>query len=184
MAGFTERATGARLSRDQAVAAFAPHAVEELLAVAGTYTATVAYSQLATRLSDRAGIDVRGLLNQWIGYVLGEVADQSATQGWPLLSALAVDRFGRVGGGYAVAVARREGSAPDDVDLHAATERLECYRTFGAATLPLNGGQAQLEPRVAKARLRAHRKVTHSEPAPLCSLCHERLPRTGICDNH
>ena len=60
---------------------------------------------------------------------------------------------GSVGAGYAGNVASARGPVEGDSDDHAARERLECYRIFGA-DLPSGGGSWALTPRLSASRSR------------------------------
>lgn len=102
-------------------------------------------------------------------------------EGVLLLSALVVDWHRCFGGGCGGAVARREGARPDGLELHAATKRLACHRESGAASLPPSGGATQLHPQVVAAPARVQRAAAAMAPAPVCF---ERLPRTGVSDDH
>jgi hypothetical protein len=69
---------------------------------------------------------------------------------------------------------------PEDLEMHAAEERLRCYRYFGAA-MPSDGGRPVLTREVAERRSRARRSSPPQRP--LCPNCFLRLPASGICDN-
>jgi hypothetical protein len=130
-----------------------------------TYHATITYKDLAEEVQATSGIRTRRLLQNWIGDVLGTVAEDCHQAGEPLLSALCVRADGTVGPGYGKAVVDNfGGDPPDDLDMHAAVERLECHRFFGAQ-LPADGGSPALTPLVAAARR------------------HLMLPISGQCDN-
>jgi hypothetical protein len=116
----------------------------------------------------------------WIGEVLGAVADDCADGGEPILSALCVHRDGTVGDGYAKAVHRVRGAAPEDPDQHAAEERFACYRHFGA-DLPPDGGRPALTPQV---QLRRDKPRSPREPArrgDVCRTCFTEMPVSGAC---
>lgn len=99
--------------------------------VARSCKATITYQELAQQVQDETGNRTRMLVHYWIGDVLGRVARKCHEEGMPLLSALCVNAEGSVGEGYGVAVLQTYGEPlPDDLDLHAAGERLECYRRF------------------------------------------------------
>jgi len=115
----------------------------------------------------------------WIGGVLGLVAEGCASRGEPLLSALCVNQEGSVGPGYAPSVASLRGAAPDDGDDHAAHERLACYRHFGA-TMPADGGRPALSPTMQRRRDRE----TGQRPerrGGICPTCFVELPVSGTC---
>jgi hypothetical protein len=69
--------------------------------------------------------------------------------------------------------------------MHAAVERLRCYRHFGAV-LPPGGGEPALTPPVAALRARAAdraRRARYAASGPArCPTCNLVLPVTGSCD--
>ena len=71
---------------------------------------------------------------------------------------------------------------PDDVDAHAAQQRLECYQRW-SGDVPAGGGEAQvMAPK--KVRAATVKKAAVAEPAarPTCPTCHMVLPMTGGCN--
>jgi hypothetical protein len=171
---------------DDARAAWVAVARPALERTAGTYHATITYAELAEEVQEGSGIRTRRLLQNWIKDVLGSVATTCHQNGEPLLSSLCVRADGSVGPGYAKSVVEIfGGAAPEDPDMHAAEERLKCYRHFGA-NLPADGGTAALTPQVAAARKRV---VVKKRPSPtetsrpVCPTCHLMLPISGQCDN-
>ncbi len=150
-----------------------------LVDTARRYHAYVTYGELAEAVQARTGIRTRSQMRNWIGWVLGRVADDCERRNEPPLSALCVRQDETVGEGYAYVVEIQGKPIPDDLDQHAAEARLECYRFFGA-DLPPDGGRAALTPKVAAARHRA--KGRHSESVDVCPHCHTALPKSGICD--
>ena len=180
-AGTYREADGSRVPFDDARAAWAETARDVLISVAGQYHSVITYTQLAEAIQTASGIRTRMLVTHWVGGVLGRVSHQSALRNEPLISALCVHRDGTVGDGYAVAVQAAQGVLPSDPDGHAAQERLECYRTFGAE-LPPGGGEAALTPQVAARRRRQAMPATATPPA-VCPIHRAVLPATGRCDD-
>lgn len=154
---------------------------ERLLAVAKTYHAVTTYKELAAQVQADTGIHTRMLLSNWIGGVLGLVAEDCARRGEPLLSALCINQEGSVGPGYAPSVAALRETTPDDPDTHAAHERLACYRHFGA-TMPKDGGRAALSPTMQRRRDREASQRPERRGA-VCPTCFVELPVTGACMN-
>ena len=111
--------------------------------VARTYHAIIRYSELAEDVQEVTGIRTRMLMHYWIGEVLGAVSHESRRRGEPMLSALCVDSEGSVGPGYGGLLAEY-GPVPEDLDTHAADERLACYRYFHAEGIPADGGRPAL----------------------------------------
>lgn len=132
-----------------------------LIEVAGNYQRTVTYQQLADAIQERTGVHTRNLLQNWIGKTLSRVGAECSERGEPLLSALCVSVNGTVGDGYAKAVRTTYSIVPDDLEQHAAEERLRCYRYFNAIDLPTDGGIATVAPTVMLARART---LFHMEP--------------------
>lgn len=151
---------------------------------ARTYRATITYKDLAEEVQSVSGIRTKRLLQHWIGHVLGAVSNGCHAAGEPLLSSLCVRADGTVGPGYAIAVVDNlGGEPPDDLDMHAAIERLNCYRHFGAV-LPEDGGSPALTQQVAAARNRKQRQTSPAESSrAICPTCHLMLPISGQCDN-
>jgi hypothetical protein len=135
-----EQRDAAEVGSEVARAAWAEAARPVLLEAAGRYRATVTYKQLASAVQEHTGITTTQLMPQWIGDVLGRVADECASRDEPLLSSLCISAQGSVGQGYAEAVERAAGSRPADPDDHAANERLRCYQHWQAEGLPRDGG--------------------------------------------
>lgn len=177
--GTYRESDGSAVPFAQAQAEWAKIARRSLERVAGVYHGTISYSELAEEVQAISGIRTTKLMWYWIGAVLEEVA-LMRRPGEPLLTSLCVRADGTIGDGYAKAVVHGEGSPPDDLEVHAAHERLLCYRAFGA-TLPPGGGTPALTPQVAARRERDAKK---SPPPPvLCPRCFVALPATGQCDS-
>lgn len=157
---------------------------EVLLDAARHYRSVVTYGGLAAEVQRRTGITTRQLMQHWIGDVLGRVSAECARRGEPLLSSLCVTAEGSVGPGYVKAVRDAYGEEPEDLDDHAAHERLACHRHFEAPDLPPDGGGPALTRKLAASRERAARQST---PTPrttaTCPTCHLQLPATGVCDD-
>jgi hypothetical protein len=67
--------------------------------------------------------------------------------------------------------------------VHAADERLACYRFHDAVRLPEDGGTAALTPRLASSRARARKVAREAVPVNTCPTCFMAIPATGVCDN-
>ncbi|WP_157845282.1 MULTISPECIES: DUF6884 domain-containing protein [Pseudofrankia] len=179
VSGTYREGDGASVDFDAARAAWADAGREVLISVARRYHAVITYAELAEEVQRSSGIRTRMLMMHWIGGVLGRVADECQSRHEPLLSALCVHQDGTVGDGYGGAVETNRGYRPDDLDEHAAEERLACHLHFGAA-LPPDGGRPALTPQLAARR---ERQIRQQAPAPaLCPTCHTQLPLSGQCD--
>ena len=154
--------------------------------MAGRYNALVTYRELAGLVQLRSGIRTNQLVHYWVGDVLARVARVCADRDEPLLSALCVNEDGSVGAGYAKAVIAVRGELVGDPDDHAATERLACYRAFGA---DLPDGRRQARPWRRRSRACAHRERARrcdqaaGSRATVCATCNMAIPATGVCDN-
>jgi hypothetical protein len=151
--------------------------------VARTYRATIRYSELAEEIQEATGVRTRMLMHYWIGQVLGTVSHECRRQGQPMLSALCVDVEGSVGPGFGGLLAELGIPVPDDLDTHAADERLACYRHFHAAGLPADGGRPALTKQLADKRRRIAQSSAATAPRPICPNCFMSLPLNGVCGN-
>jgi hypothetical protein len=140
------------------MAAWTQAARDALITVAGCYHDFITYTQLAEVVQAQSGIRTRSMLPNWIGKVLGAVAEDCHRRGEPPLSALCVRADQTVGEGYAYVSQLAGEDPPKDLDQHAAEGRLLCYRHFGAE-VPRDGGTVALPPKVAEARRRIQRST-------------------------
>ncbi|MCW2846946.1 MAG: hypothetical protein JWR90_920 [Marmoricola sp.] len=161
--------------------AWAGCAREVLIQTAKKYHSVITTKELATAVTERSNIHTKRPSHYWIGDVLARVAAECTERSEPLLSSLCVNADGSVGASYAPTVISARGSLDGDADDHAARERLECYRTFGA-DLPAGGGTWALTPRLSASRSRERRAAAADKMPPLCPKCHTAVPSTGICD--
>ncbi len=139
--------------------------------------ATLEYQDFGEQVQEATGIRTRSLLMNWIGEVLGAVATAQPA-GEPTLTSLVVRADGTIGPGYAEPIIERDGTAPEDLDWHAAEERLACYKFFGAE-LPAGGGSPMLTAKVAGRRDKAKK----AEPRRTCPDCNLMIPTSGVCDS-
>ena len=122
--------SGETIELDSAKIAWASAARPILEDVAKTYNGYITYGELAEKVQEATGIKTRVLIQNWIG----EVALLCQEPDQPLLSALVVrKRDKKVGSGYLIAVDEiYPNEAVQDLQEHAARERLRCYEFFGA----------------------------------------------------
>jgi hypothetical protein len=169
------------IEMEQALQEWAVAARPELERVAHSYGEVVSYRELAEAVQRSTGIRTRKLMHHWIGDVLGRVSAECHARGEPLLAALCVQKDGAIGDGYGVALVKNYGGdPPDDLELHAAEERLRCYRHFGAV-MPADGGRAQLTPEVTARRRKAAKQAREDAPKATCPTCNIVLPAMGHC---
>ena len=173
----------ADLDAEEVRAAWAFAARDSLADVARRYHAVITSKELASLVQERTRIRTTQLTQHWIGDVLARVALDCATRKEPNLSSLCVNTLGSVGDGYLVAVEKATGEVPADGDVHAAEQRLECYRFHQAVRLPEDGGTAALTPRLAASRARARKIAREAVPVNTCPACFRAIPATGVCDN-
>jgi hypothetical protein len=172
----------ADLGEEEARAAWTAAAREVLVGVAGHYRSLVSQKELAAQIQARTGIHSSQALRAWLNEVLDRVARDCADRKEPLLTSLCVNDASNVGERYAAAVRSIRGTTVDNADDHAAQERLECHRFFGAA-LPSDGGTALLPERVAASRSRIRKIAAAERVIPVCPKCRTAVPATGHCDN-
>lgn len=196
----------ATLGREDAHATWALAARMGLEDVAGSYHETISYGDLADWVQERSRIRTRQQPRHWLGEVLYRTMQDNQERREPFLAALCVDATGHIGAGYVGRVQfLRGGAEPADADAHAATERLDCYRWFGA-DLPDGGGVPGPLPRAAAPRRipgtrpastprtpRSRSSVDRPAPKPrvaktdvvekICDRCFMALPASGQCDN-
>jgi hypothetical protein len=178
--GTWRRSDGNPVAFSDAKRAWIPVARDVLIETAQRYGAYVTYGELGTRLFDISGIETRMQLGNWIGQVLGPVADECHRLGEPPLTALCVRQNETVGPGYTHVIGLSGEHMPADLDQHAAEARFRCHQFFGAE-MPVDGGRPALTWRVAAERQRVARREPR-QPA-LCGICFTQLPNSGQCDN-
>lgn len=171
--------------------AWEPFAVELLLSAAERYHGFVTYTQLADYVKDKTGITHNALVQNWVGNLLGRVIELCTANGWPQLTSLCVTSDGTVGPGYKfalLAVEKNRQNVDGDpslehLDDHAAKERFECYRFFGAE-LPPDGGRPALTPKAQATREYKRALAKRAEPPKFCPE-HPwiALPTSGVCDD-
>lgn len=172
---------GAAVAPDTARSLWSHSARQELVQVAKAYHSVITYEDLAARIVSDTGVKTNTILPNWIGAVLVDVARDCRERGEPLLSSLCVRQDGTVGEGYAAAAGIDLIGAA--LEAHAATERFECNKAFGAA-MPADGGKPALarQPRAA-----VPARVSRAKPEPrtgnLCPTCFTQMSLTGACDN-
>jgi hypothetical protein len=202
----------ATVGNEHARATWALAARELLVETAKRYHATATTQELADFVQRRSLIRTTQLHSSWLGDVLRRVSADCAGRREPLLSSLCVDGHGRPAAGYVSAVAEFRGEEVTDPDQHAAVERLECYRHFGAV-LPPGGGEPALpaptatrasrsgtrtsarsaarsagaatSPRPAAkrtAKVAAAKVPAVEKPLVTCPVHFQVLPASGVCD--
>jgi hypothetical protein len=117
-----------------------------------------------------------------VGKVLDTVAERCAAGDDRQLTSLCVKTADEtVGDGYGYVLELEGKPIPDDLQMHAAQARLECYEFYGA-TIPRGGGRATLTKKVARVREVAAAKRRDEIPPVLCVNCNVQVPKSGRCD--
>ena len=175
-----ESRDAAEVGIEESRAAWAEAARPILIEVAQHYQAVIIYEELAAGSSASRGSRARASDTGSATCSTACPAIRSAVAS--LLSALCVNAEGRVGEGYADAVAARTGELTGDGDDHAAEQRVACYRYFEAPDLPAEGGSAALrqEPHV----VRGSRRSGSPRRPRRVPTCNTQLPATKVCDNY
>lgn len=177
--GTCRDSNGETVEYEVALAAWTTAARPILLTAAGHYGDLVTFKELAAAVQTDADITTTQLMRQWIGSVLGGVAEQCHQKGEPLLSAFCIQADGTVGATYPAAVLAAYGETPEDPDQHAADERFKAHTFFGAE-MPAKGGRSQLPPQEARRRARARAAIPRVV-RPMCPNCFVELPVNGPC---
>jgi hypothetical protein len=189
-------ANATTVGQEHARATWALAARERLVETARVYHATIPAKELADFVQRRSLIKTTQLHTHWLGDVLARASEECARRGEPLLSSLCVDARGHVGSGYVTSVEQLRGPISGDPEEHAAHERLDCYRHFGA-TLPEGGGEpayaplrtaaepkatrAARAPRASRAKAPA-KPLVEEKPLVVCPVHFTVVPANGVCD--
>lgn len=168
-----------------------------LIQISRQYGSLTAPDDLAEAVQTLSGVRTHETAELWLGEVLDAVDIECATRQEPLLSAFCINPDGRVGQRYEKRVASLDPTAFADIELHAATQRLEAHREHGAA-LPVDGGRPVLPrhlarvpaPKAPRTRSTATKPAAPRKPKKpdppkraVCPTCFLQLPLTGQCDN-
>ncbi len=192
---------GRRLTRRPRQEAWSRAARPVLVQVARRYGSLTTPNDLAEEVQALSGVRTREPAAVWIDDVLDAVGVECIARGEPWLSAFCIGPDGRIGKRYEQLVVSVDATAAADIEMHAATQRLEAHRYHGA-TLPVDGGRPALPPQLAKLRASAPKQSTTTRtratrtkaPAPrkpkkpelppraVCPTCFLQLPATGRCD--
>ncbi len=171
---------GTPIPFSDAKAEWARVAHDILVQTAKQYNGYLTYAELARLVLEQSGIHYRPDQRNWIGKVLGLVADQCVAAGEPALTSLCVSAGEeKVGANYLYVLKLTSQPVPEDLQAHAAEARLKCYRFYGA-DMPRNGGEPTLTRRAAARRAKAEPPV--EKPVILCPVHFSQLPVTGQCD--
>jgi hypothetical protein len=163
----------------------------------------MAPTSLAEEVQALSGVRTRQPAAEWVDDVLDAVDVECIAREEPLLSAFCVrSDDGRIGARYEKLASSVDSSATNDIEMHAAKQRLEAHRYHGAI-VPVDGGKPALPPQLAKERASAPKRAASTGtrtrtprpkatprkpknpelPRAVCPTCFLQLPATGRCDN-
>ncbi|MEV0294740.1 hypothetical protein [Nocardia sp. NPDC050710] len=166
--------------------ALAAHA--ELAETATGYGHFITVNELAERVQETSGVHTEAPTRTWMDAILRKVARRCHSAGEPPLTALCVRQNQTVGDTYRYVLELAGLPIPDDLELHAAYARWQCYQHFGAG-MPADGGIPPLTPKVAARRRVSTATTAAAQPEPepqatrarMCGQCFIQLPASGIC---
>lgn len=157
-------ANGNYVSQADADRQWVPAARDVLIETAREYGAWITDDDLSERIQARTGITTRQPTADWIGRVLGKVADDARKRGEPQLASLCLQADLRIGAGYAGVATGTDVRTRERI---AAEDRYACYRWHGA-TMPEDGGEPVVLARVPDRPERA-RAAPRTRAAPRAS---------------
>lgn len=168
-----------------ATVAWALAAHTELAETATGYGHFVTVNELAERVQEVSGVHTEAPTRTWMDAILRKVARRCHRAGEPPLPSLCVKQNHTVGDAYKYVLELAGLPIPEDLELHAAYARWQCYQFYGAA-IPADGGVPPLTPKVAAKRRMTMTTVAPEAPpepvrAPVCSQCFIQLPVGGTC---
>lgn len=184
------------IGAEEARATWALAARMRLEEVAREYHAVISTSELGTWVQERSRVRTGQAARHWMPDVLYRTMQDNAERAEPFLASLVIEAQGHIGANYAGLVEHLRGITVTNPDAHAAQERLDCYRHFGA-DLPAGGGEpgplptAAPQPRRTPSASGSTRPRAVREPAApkkvekvaaICPTCFMALPASGVCD--
>jgi hypothetical protein len=183
ISGAWRASDGTTVTFDDAAVAWALAAHGVLTETATGYGHFVTVDELAERVQEISGVHTDAPTGTWMDAILRKVARRCHGAGEPPLTALCVRADHTVGDTYKYVLELAALPTPEDLELHAAYARWQCYQAAGA-DIPADG-VPPLTPKVAAHRApKAARAAAAAapEPAPaVCPQCFIQLPATGIC---
>ncbi|WP_231951439.1 hypothetical protein [Nocardia terpenica] len=137
------------MSFRDATVAWALAAHEVLLETAQDYGHFVTMNELAARVQEMSGVRTDAPTRTWVDAVLRKVARRCRSADEPPLTALCVRQNHTVTDSYKYVLELAALPIPDDLELHAAYARWQCYHTYGT---DVPAGIPPLTPKVAARR--------------------------------
>ncbi|PXX68538.1 hypothetical protein DFR70_102220 [Nocardia tenerifensis] len=163
--------------------ALAAHA--ELAEIATGYGHFITVSELAERVQEVSGVRTGAPTRTWMDAILRKIARRCHGAGEPPLTALCVRQSHTVGDAYKYVLELAGLPIPDDLELHAAYARWQCYAHYGAP-MPADMAVPPLTPKVAGRRASSTAQQVEIKPQPsrpaVCAQCFIQLPANGTCE--
>ncbi|WP_233608433.1 hypothetical protein [Nocardia stercoris] len=176
------RIDGTAVPFQEAIVAWTGAAREVLIETAHGYGHFVTVKELAGRVQEMSGVYTDAPVRTWVDAVLRKVARRDRAVGDPPLTALCVQENHTVTPSYRYVLELAALPVPEDLELHAAYARWQCYATYGT---DVPAGIPPLTPKVAAARGRTVRTAEPvAEPVArprLCPECFLELAANGNC---
>ncbi|MFD6162507.1 hypothetical protein ACFWF7_01905 [Nocardia sp. NPDC060256] len=184
-AGAWRAGDGAAVSLREATVAWALAAHGELSEIATGYGHFITVEELAERVQEVSGVHTGAPTRTWMDAILRKIARRCHKAGEPPLTALSVRQNHTVGDTYKYVLELAGLPIPDDLELHAAYARWQCYEFHGAA-MPADMAVPPLTPKVAGRRAPSIVAQVETKPQPtrpaVCSQCFIQLPANGTCE--
>ncbi|WP_245745673.1 hypothetical protein [Nocardia altamirensis] len=184
-AGAWRAGDGAAVPLREATVAWALAAHAELAEIATGYGHFITVNELAERVQEASGVHTGAPTRTWMDAILRKIARRCHKAGEPPLIALCVRQNHTVGDAYKYMLELAGLPIPEDLELHAAYARWQCYQHYGAE-MPADRGVPPLTPKVA-GRRRPTTAAPQVETAPqptrtaVCTECFTQLPASGTC---
>ncbi|GGK50491.1 hypothetical protein [Nocardia camponoti] len=197
-------ADGSAVTFTEARSAWVTAAHDVLAETASQFNNFIVNTELAELVQEESGIRTQVKWQHWLPVVLDKVTEYCHANNEPPLSALCVRKNQTVGTSYRYILEVAGLPIPNDLEMHAAAARWQCYQHF-ATDLPADGGLPTLPPKVAAIRQSTSANMAANEEAdatvkratsrrgsvatpkpepvrkPVCLNCHVELPANKIC---
>jgi hypothetical protein len=178
---------GAVVPLREATVAWALAAHAELSEIATGYGHFITVNALAVRVQEVSGVHTEAPTRTWMDAILRKIARRCDSAGEPPLIALCVRQNHTVGDTYKYVLELAGLPIPDDLELHAAYARWQCYRHYGAEMPADIATPPPLTPKATTRRRSASATVqTEVKPQPtratVCAHCFIQLPANGTCE--
>ncbi|MFC9433810.1 hypothetical protein [Nocardia sp. NPDC057030] len=184
-AGAWRAGDGTAVTLREATVAWALAAHAELSEIATGYGHFITVGELAERVQEVSGVHTGAPTRAWMDAILRKIARRCHKAGEPPLTALCVRQNHTVDDTYKYVLELAGLPIPDDLELHAAYARWQCYEFYGAA-MPADMAVPPLTPKVAGRRAPSTTSQVEIKPQPtrpaVCAQCFIQLPANGTCE--